>query len=169
MPWLNTLTPPISVELDSCTSGPQIFVLFCVPCSFLFLGISACTKVPISGLSPDRWGRSKVRVVVYLVIIELYNIHCIYTVYYIHFIQPNKGRVRKKKTGKILVFSQTPPGPPPPPPVWHFFRAKNLPPFFLLKIASLMAETNFTLGPTSKTNKFPVLMVIICPELAWFK
>ena len=32
-----------------------------------------------------------------------------------------------------------------------------------------MAETNFTLGPTSKTNKFPVLMVIICPELAGFK
>ena len=28
-----------------------------------------------------------------------------------------------------------------------------------------MAETNFTLGPTSKTNKFPVLMFIICPEL----
>ena len=38
-----------------------------------------------------------------------------------------------------------------------------------LKIASIMAETNFTLGPTSKTNKFPVLMVIICPELAGFK
>ena len=48
------------------------------------------------------------------------------------------------------------------------FNKKNLPPFLLLKIA-LMAETNFTLGPTSKTNKFPVLMVIICPELAGFK
>ena len=49
----------------------------------------------------------------------------------------------------------------PPPPVWHFFKKKNLPPFFLLKIASLMAETNFTLGPTSKTNKFPLLFLVI--------
>ena len=40
---------------------------------------------------------------------------------------------------------------------------------FLLKIASLMAKTNFTLGPTSKTNKFPLLMVIICLELAELK
>ena len=37
-------------------------------------------------------------------------------------------------------------------------------PFFCLKIASLMAETNFTLGPTSKTNEFPLFMVIIRPE-----
>ena len=42
-----------------------------------------------------------------------------------------------------------------------FFQKKNLPPFFLLKIASLMAETNFTLGPTSKTNKFPLLFLVI--------
>ena len=34
-----------------------------------------------------------------------------------------------------------------------FFSGKNWPPFLLLKIASLMAEMNFTLGPTSKTNK----------------
>ena len=31
----------------------------------------------------------------------------------------------------------------------------------MLKIASLMAETNFTLGPTSKTNKFPLLFLVI--------
>ena len=50
---------------------------------------------------------------------------------------------------------------PPPPPGMVFFPRKNLPPFFLLKIASLMAETNFTLGPTSKTNKFPLLFLVI--------
>ena len=80
------------------------------------------------------------------------------------------GAIREgcqKKSGKSVVFCQTPLGPPPP--CLAFFQKKNLPPFFLLKIASLMAETNFTLGPTSKTNKFPVLMVIICPELAGFK
>ena len=52
----------------------------------------------------------------------------------------------------------------PQPPGLAFFRTKNLPPFFLLKIASLMAETNFTLGPTSKTNiSFvqPSLIIII--------
>merc|ERR1719331_2354942 len=49
----------------------------------------------------------------------------------------------------------------PPPPSLAFFQKKNLPPFFLLKIASLMAETNFTLGPTSKTNKFPLLFLVI--------
>ena len=32
-----------------------------------------------------------------------------------------------------------------------------------------MAETNFTLGPTSKINKFPLLIVIIRPELANIK
>ena len=50
-----------------------------------------------------------------------------------------------------------------------FFKKKNLPPFFLLKIASLMAETDFTLGPTSKKNKIPLLMVVICLELASIK
>ena len=37
----------------------------------------------------------------------------------------------------------------------RFYGDKNLPPF-LLKIVSLMAETNFTLGPISKTNTFPL-------------
>ena len=67
--------------------------------------------------------------------------------------------MREKKPEKNVVFCQTPLGPPPP--VWHFFKKKNLPPFFLLKIASLMAETNFTLGPTSKTNKFHLLFLVI--------
>jgi hypothetical protein len=71
------------------------------------------------------------------------------------------GKGAKKKTGKSLVFCQTPLGPPPPPPSLAFFQQKNLPPFFLLKIASLMAETNFTLGPTSKTNKLPLLFLVI--------
>ena len=72
---------------------------------------------------------------------------------------PSKGRVREKKPGKNVVFCQTPLGPPPPS--LAFFQKKNLPPFFLLKIASLMAETNFTLGPTSKTNKFHLLFLVI--------
>ena len=51
--------------------------------------------------------------------------------------------------------------PSDPPPQFGIFSKKNLPPFFLLKIASLMAETNFTLGPTSKTNQFPLLFLVI--------
>ena len=72
-----------------------------------------------------------------------------------------KGRLRKKTRKKCGLLPNSPWTPPPPPPVWHFFKKKNLPPFFLLKIASLMAETNFTLGPTSKTNKFPLLFMVI--------
>jgi hypothetical protein len=37
-----------------------------------------------------------------------------------------------------------------------FFPENIDPIFFVLKIASLMAETNITLGPISKTNKFPL-------------
>ena len=51
------------------------------------------------------------------------------------------------------VWSFGKPPSPPPPPVWHFFK-KKFTPIFLLKIASLTAETNFTLGPTSKTKNF---------------
>ena len=65
------------------------------------------------------------------------------------------GKKNRKKSGLL------PNSPRTPPPVWHFFKKKNLPPFFLLKIASLMAETNFTLGPTSKTNKFHLLFLVI--------
>ena len=64
----------------------------------------------------------------------------------------------KKNPEKMWSFAKL---PPDPPPSLAFFQKKNLPPFFLLKIASLMAETNFTLGPTSKTNKFPLLFLVI--------
>ena len=41
-----------------------------------------------------------------------------------------------------------------PEKVWHFVKTKIYP-YFFLKIASLMAETNFTLGPISETIEFP--------------
>ena len=44
---------------------------------------------------------------------------------------------------------------PNPPRVW-FFSVKKIYPHFLLENASIMAETNFTLGPISKPNKFPL-------------
>ena len=53
------------------------------------------------------------------------------------------------------------------PPYGLFFQEKIDPLFssfstvFFLKIASLMAETNFTLGPTSKTNQFHLLFLVI--------
>ena len=63
-----------------------------------------------------------------------------------------KGRGPKKNLGKSMVFYQTPLGPPP----HGLFPEKKIDPhFLLLKNASLMAETNFTLGPISKTIKFP--------------
>ena len=65
---------------------------------------------------------------------------------------------RKKKPEKMWSFAKL---PSDPPPVWHLKKKKKIPPFFLLKIASLMAETNFTLGPTSKTNKFHLLFLVI--------
>ena len=62
----------------------------------------------------------------------------------------------KKNLGKSMVFYQTPPPAPPPPPRYGLFPEKKFTPIFcLLKNASLMAETNFTLGPISKTIKFP--------------
>ena len=71
-----------------------------------------------------------------------------------------KGRVHKKKPEKMWSFAKLPSDHPPTPTVWHFFK-KKFTPIFLLKIASLMAETNFTLGPTSKTNKFHLLFLVI--------
>ena len=62
--------------------------------------------------------------------------------------------------GKVWSFAK-PHSDPGPPPVWHFFKKKIYPHFFLLKIASFMAETNFTLGPTSKTITFPLLLLVI--------
>ena len=79
------------------------------------------------------------------------------------------GVVAQKEIRKKFSDLLNPPPTPPPPPGLVFFTNKKFTQFFLLKIASIMAETNFTLGPTSKTNKIPVLMVIICPELDGFK
>ena len=76
------------------------------------------------------------------------------------------GKGAHKKPEKVWCFAKPPSAPPLPG--WHFFRTKNLSHFFL-KISSIMAETNFTLGPTSKINKFPLLIVIIRPELANIK
>ena len=56
-----------------------------------------------------------------------------------------------KKRGESMIFYHTPLGPHP---VWSFSRKKVF--VFVLKNASFMAETNFTLGPISKTNKFPL-------------
>ena len=77
------------------------------------------------------------------------------------------GVVAEKKIRKKCSLLLNPPRTPPRFSI--FSEQKIYPNFFLLKIASITAETNFTLGPTSKTNKFPVLMVIICPELDGFK
>ena len=52
-----------------------------------------------------------------------------------------------------MVFCHTPPRTPPPG--MAFFPEKKLTPILFLKIASLMAEMNFTLGPISETIKFP--------------
>ena len=57
--------------------------------------------------------------------------------------------------------------PPSDPPGLAFFPNKKFTPILFLKIASIMAKTNFALGPTLK--KITLLMVIICPELAGFK
>ena len=64
----------------------------------------------------------------------------------------------KKKPEKIWSFAKL---PSDPPPKFGIFSTKKFTPIFLLKIASLMAETNFTLGPTSKTNKFHLLFLVI--------
>ena len=72
-------------------------------------------------------------------------------------LQSKREGVRKNPK-KLCPFDKPPSDPPP----WFaLFPRKKIEPFFLLKIASLMAETNFTLGPTSKTNKFPLLFLVI--------
>ena len=56
-----------------------------------------------------------------------------------------KGRLHKTKSGKSVVFCQTPLGPPP----WFgIFSEQKIYPNFFLKIAYIMAKTNFMLGPT---------------------
>ena len=56
----------------------------------------------------------------------------------------------KKNPEKVWSIAKPPSAPPP---CLAFFPNKNFTPIFLLKIASLIAETSFTLGRTSKTNK----------------
>ena len=53
-----------------------------------------------------------------------------------------------EKFGNILVFYQT--------PLFGFYLGTKIEPHFFLENASLMAETNFTLGPISKPIKFPL-------------
>ena len=69
----------------------------------------------------------------------------------------SKGRVHKKNPEKMWSFAKL----PSDTPQFGIFSKKKFTPIFLLKIASLMAETNFTLGPTSKTNKFHLLFLVI--------
>ena len=62
-----------------------------------------------------------------------------------------KGRVQKKKREKVWSFAKP---PSDPPPVWSFFTRKKLTPIFFLEIRPLLGETNFTLGPISKSIIF---------------
>ena len=49
-----------------------------------------------------------------------------------------------------MVFCQTPPRTPPPSPGMVFLRIKKNYPYFFLEIESMIAKTNFTLGPIEK-------------------
>ena len=79
------------------------------------------------------------------------------------FHSSGKGRLQKKPV-KSMVFYQAPLVQPP-----LFLREKKIYLIFLLEIASLMAETHFTLDPTSTKITFSLLMVIISPEYANIK
>ena len=48
-------------------------------------------------------------------------------------------------------------------------REKIAPHFLFVENCTFNGRNEFTLGPTSKTIKFPLLMVIFCPELANIK
>ena len=51
-----------------------------------------------------------------------------------------------------MVFCQTPPGAPPP---WYgLFTDKKMYTHFFLEIESMIAKTNFTLGPIEKSIFF---------------
>ena len=67
------------------------------------------------------------------------NEHKNYLFYWTNGTSKHLTKGAREKKGKSLVFGQTPLGP-----------------VFWLKLASLMAKTKFTLGPISKTNKFPL-------------
>ena len=63
------------------------------------------------------------------------------------------GKGAEKKTVFFMVFCQTPP-PPPPPPRYGLFTDKKIYPHFFLEIESMIAKTNFTLGPIEKSIFF---------------
>ena len=91
----------------------------------------------------------------------VHNLHCFTFHCFKNFIKYTsftlwvnvRGGFKKKKTWKSVVFCQTPPRPPPPR-FGHFSHEKNWPPFFFLEIRPLLGETNFTLGPISKSIIF---------------
>ena len=64
-----------------------------------------------------------------------------------------QGKGAQKKTRKKCGLLPNPPRTPSPPSL-AFFSEQKIYPNFFLKIASIMAETNFTLGPTSKQINF---------------
>ena len=53
-----------------------------------------------------------------------------------------------------MVFCQTPPPAPPPPPRYGLFTDKKIYTHFFLEIESMIAKTNFTLGPIEKSIFF---------------
>ena len=63
----------------------------------------------------------------------------------------------RKKCEKVWSFAKPPSDPPPPPPGLVIFPTKKIDPQFFLEIRPLLGETNFTLGPISKSILFLLL------------
>ena len=82
----------------------------------------------------------------------------------------SKGRCPGGKTEKVWSFTK-PPSDPPHPPIWFFFRKNILTHILLLKIAPLMAETNFRVRPISKTRfgKRPDFPCFFTLEYTWIR
>ena len=59
---------------------------------------------------------------------------------------------RKKKPYFLWSFAKPPPGPPPPR--YGLFTDKKIYTHFFLEIESMIAKTNFTLGPIEKSIFF---------------
>ena len=59
--------------------------------------------------------------------------------------------VRKKNTYFLWSFAKPPLGPPPAPPRYGLFTDKKIYTHFFLEIESMIAKTNFTLGPIEKS------------------
>ena len=57
----------------------------------------------------------------------------------------------EKKREKVWSFAKP---PSDPPPGYNLFSEKKLTPIFFLEIRPLLGETNFTLGPISKSIIF---------------